>query len=657
MSDLSPARDLSALSKGLAEDAPLSFRDRTTPLWASAISVLFSLGSGVCLLAVAVFLVFFYEQVALNGQRILAPLLWFGALVPIVGGLIFDLTHARAMSGFRYIRTRHQVRGKAIVGCLAAATLAFLDPLLAAPFLVGGLLSGLLCTLAARWVRREPMWEFAQPEAISFLSGRDQRAVDLANAARADSPLLDGLQRALSLAALVSGCALASWFTANEVLSIAAIATISLLTYWSVDAFTAFFRQNAQADPENLGHAQDIVPLPAPYSADAETAETALIVSHLTVRTNQGTPLLSDVSFQAEPGAVIGICGDSFSGKSLLLQALQAPQDLEGLSVEGHVSLHGTPLWSRTAQKGPLPAVLVPPTPLSVPGGGAENLACFAGKTHLDRARRTLQSLVFTADTVSHILSAKDVRHLSQTEQKALSFARALALRPQLYLFDRPEDGASESLLAALGGKLKSEARLGQITLMITENRGLLECCDQLLMMQNGRIIEFAPTKDIRARQSSGWSRFVTERDLDNEEALDAWLCSHFRREGDEGNRRAVCMVANEMLSIACQAQADPQADPETVAFEFKHHVGKCELRLIDTRLALSTGAMQKARVAADTSVEGERLSPLAKIMRDSLEVETGLTEGDGYLLVTIKTYDPRLLEKRKAGKDATPKD
>ncbi|WP_412550745.1 ATP-binding cassette domain-containing protein [Shimia sp. MIT910701] len=648
--------DLPIDAVGTAPTGPLPFRDRTIPMWTHAVSFLFSLGGGICLLAVAVFVVFFYELVAQDGQRILAPLLAFGALVPILGIIIFDVGHARALAGYRHIRRRNAVTGQALVAVLAGGVFGFLHPLVAVPFAIGGVLSWILCGIAARWTRREPMWEFLPQEATSFLSGRDQHAIDLANAARGDSALLEALQKSLAFGGLVAGFAVASWLTALEVINVAAIATIALVTYWSVDAFFAYFRQRSVADPERLGRADEVVCLPPPYSADPEGDETALVVNHLSVRAHTGTPLLSDVSFRVDPGEVIGLSGDSFSGKSLLMRALHAPHDLTGLQVEGFVALQGAPLWGRSGEERPIQSVLVPPDTLAVPGGGAANLSCFSGEAQLERARKALQSLVFTADTVDRILSAPDVRHLSRTEQKALSLARALALRPGLFLIDRPEDGASESLLAALGDRLRAEARLGHTTLLATENRQLLERCDRLLMMQNGRVIEFASTAEIRARLSSGWSRFVTTRELDNEEALDAWLCSQFRRDGDEGNRRAVCMVANEMLAVACQSPNDSDAPSDDISFEFKHFVGQCQLRMLDPRLALSSGAMHKARVAADTSVEGERLSPLAKIMRDSLDVQTGGEEGQGYLQVTMKTYDPRLLEKRKGPADVSTK-
>ncbi|MBO9478207.1 ABC transporter ATP-binding protein [Shimia sp. R11_0] len=652
------SRTTSAAAQSAEKSATVmatAYRDRATPAWAAFISVLFSMGAGVCLLATAVFIAFFYDQVALNQQSILAPLLFAGALVPIIGILIFDVGHARALAGYRYMRLRHAALGRAVVGLLAGTVLAMLDLRLVLPFVLGGALAWGLSRLADRGLPGEPLWAFVPQEAVSFLSGRDQRAVDMANAARGESPLFTALCRALGLSTLIGALALASWLTAQDVLDLSAVATVALITAWSVQAFIAVFRQNTRHDPENTHRAVEVVSLPAPYvSEDAET-DTALIVSHLSVRAPDGRLLLTDVSFQAEPGAIIGICGDSFSAKSLLMRALHAPHDMTGLSVRGHVALHGTPLWERHAHERQLSSVFVPPELLSVPGGGANNLTCFADEAQVTRARRVLQSLVFTADTVNRIETTTDVTHLSRTEQKALSLARALALRPQLYLFDRPEDGANETLMTALSDRIRAESRLGHISLIITENRRLLEACDHLLMMQNGRVIEFAPTAEIRARQSSGWNRFVCPRDLDQEEALDGWVCSQFRRDGDEANRRAVCMVANEMLSVACQTAPGPEYAADQLSFEFKHFAGHCQLKMIDTRLALSSGAMQKARAAAQTSVEGERLSPLAKITRDCLEVETGATQGDGHLLVTIKTYDPRLLSGRKVDSDATP--
>jgi len=80
---------LADLSHG--NPVPLAARDRSTPIWAACLSVLFSFGAGACYVAIAVFSVFFLDLVAIQRQQILAYLLTFGALVPIVGILILRL--------------------------------------------------------------------------------------------------------------------------------------------------------------------------------------------------------------------------------------------------------------------------------------------------------------------------------------------------------------------------------------------------------------------------------------------------------------------------------------------------------------------------------------------------------------------------------------
>ncbi|WP_270725987.1 ATP-binding cassette domain-containing protein [Shimia sp. Alg240-R146] len=421
-----------------------------------------------------------------------------------------------------------------------------------------------------------------------------------------------------------------------------------------MDSFAAFARQTAKSDPELEGRASSVTLLPAEDSESGEDPETGLYVSQLSARTSDGKALLTSVSFSIEPGSLVGITGDSFAGKSTLMRAILAPHDLAALHITGRVVLNGTNLWDRSGREQEFSAVHIPPQPSVVPGGGNDNLTCFGDASRQERARRILKSLVFTTDTVDHITHTQDVTQLSAGEQKAMSFARALALRPRLYLFDRPEDGASEKLIGALGNRVLADTKLGGIGIFVTDSRQLLDMCDKILVMQNGRLIEYAESSEIRARQSTGWNKFVTERELESEEALDAWLSSHFRRDGDEANRRAICMIANEMLSVACTMASKRDADLDKISFGFKHFSGHCLLTLTDPSLSLSSGAMSKARAAAKTSVQGERLSPLAKIIRDALEVEASNDDEAGTLQVSVKTYDPRKQTQSKASKDDT---
>jgi ABC-type multidrug transport system ATPase subunit len=494
----------------------------------------------------------------------------------------------------------------------------------------------------SRVLPKERLWEFLPTEAVSFLSGRDQRALQLANQPGDSGNIEDTLVLAVTLLSAIAALSLSSWLVAREVLALPAVASVAVLQFWAMGSFARYLKSVSRLDPELLERAASVTILPRPTEAgDRPLLEDGLSVRDLSVSTPAGHALLTEVSFDLCPGDIIGVSGDEFAGKTTLLRALSAPHDLTDLAVCGSVTLAGENPWLRTAQDREVQTVLVSGSPLLVPGSGADNLACFFPSEMASRARRLLKSLVHNSDTVAHICGAKDVRTLSSTDQKALSFARALFLRPRLYLLDRPEDGASDKLLEAFAARLEDEARLGAIFMIATEDRRLLDKCNKMLMLQNGRLIELAPSDEVVARKSTGWVRFVSERDLDREDALDSWVCAQFRRDGDEGNRRAVCLVANEMLALACQRHPHQEVG-ESVTFEFKHFKGYCILRIVEKHLPVSSAALEHARAQAIAAETGGALSPLARIVKNSRSVELIEITDRHTLQVEIETYDPR---------------
>lgn len=642
---------LEELSAG--DPRPLRMQDRSAPSWAVVLSVLFSAGSAACFVSLMIFIAFYQDLVAAQGQEIMAYLLTLGAVVPVLGILVFEIGHNRALAGYRHVRERHETIGHALIAVLVSGGLGFLDPLLLAPFLAGALLSWIVAHPVGRLLAVERFWEFLPAEAVSFLSGRDRRAVDLANAKGDRDPVLDSLLRAVQLLTLMATVALCSWLVARGVLSMPAIASIAFLNFWATQTFAKFLKRASVADPEMEGRAKSVTLLPNPDPEDPKSAlSDGLMVRNLTITTAAGHPLVSDLSFDLAAGSIIGLCGDEFAGKSVLMQALSAPHDLEGLEVKGFVSLAGDLTWIRSAQDRDIASVMVPPVPLTVPGGGLENLSCFSFETEAHRARRMLKTLVHNTDTVDHICEARDVRTLSGSDRKALALARALYLRPRLFLFDRPEDGASVGLLNALAKRMREESRLGGIFLVATENRQLLDACDKLLMLQKGRLIELAPASEINARRSAGWMRFVSERDLESEEALDSWICAQFRRDGDEANRRSVCMIANEVLALSCQTRNGRELD-RSVNFEFKHQKGYCILQTVERDALVSSAALERARQEVEHQRDGESLSPLGRVMKHAKSVEVLEMAGKHLLQIMIETYDPRETLPQKPGHHA----
>ena len=324
----------------------------------------------------------------------------------------------------------------------------------------------------------------------------------------------------------------------------------------------------------------------------------------------------------------------------MLTRALIAPGDLSGLEVRGAVHMGGVDLWDRQAPATRAPAALVPATPLMLPSPGADNLAFFDRGAALDRGRRILEQLVFATDAVDKICAAPDATRLSASEQKALALARAFLLSPPLIILDRPEDGASEKLIAALAGRIRQEVRAGRSIVLATENRALLELCDKLLVLSDGRVVDIGPAEEIRARQSSGWFRFVGARALETEENLETWVRSHFRRDGDELNRRKACVIAAELLAYSCATA--PPLTRQTLNVEFKHFEGHCLIRLIDRDLPVSSGVLERARTEATATEARGRLSPLATVLQIAADVEATVENDMRVITAKLVTYDPR---------------
>ena len=624
-------------------------RDRTAPAWLMPLSVLFTLASEGCAAAIAILPIFFHSLVAVGGETLLAPLLLFLAVVPLVGILVFDFGYARAFGGFKQARTRPAAIVRAALAVVVALALTAMHPILAGPFTLAALMGLLLSWGANRLVAREPGWDTLPQEAVSVLAGRDATGWRLATTTPGRSTIADSAGRVTALFALASGFATASWLTATGVMNGAAVASAGLLCYWAARAFSGFFDQLFAPSDEQATSAISVAELPL---AQDQGESDGLTIARLSAFDRDGRAVLSDVNLDIAPGQIVGLTGGNFAGKSLLLRAIAAPFDLTDLDVRGAVTIGGQSPWQRSGRDRQVPAVLIPPSPLWLPGTAADNLCCFGDDLDLQQAMQALKQLVYTTDTVDRVSAGTAVAMLSTSEQKALSLARGFYLRPRVYLMDRPEDGATPALTAALARRIQQECRMGAIFLIASDNREIMDLCDQVVVMQGGRIIDVGTAEDIRTQKDIGWRRLRAARSLESEEALDSWLRSQFRRDGDDGNRRNVCVIASELLAFSCQDLA-PGETGGKVTFEFKHFESYCMVRMLDSGQPVSSGYLEKMQSQAEQGDGVQRLAPLAAVMRDALSVEArrerqdSTTEDDGeaahrVIEVKIATYDPR---------------
>jgi len=638
-----------AVSDGKKEGSPLAaakqpalMQDRSEPGWARALSLVFTVGSTICLLAICITTVFIYNLVYDQRQLVLAPILVGLALAPILGLIIFEVAHVKALLGHRWLRSRNQIKMRALVSVVIAGSLGLVHPQLMLPVLSGAAFALLLSKWGTVAFHNEPMWDFLPSEAVSVLAGRDSLGLSWAAQPNKVSSMMDTCLQAISWMALLAAFAISVRLAAQGFLNVAAAPASALISFLCVNWIGRYFLTRSTRSSRLPLEAASVNNLASKLAIDQVGNEVGgLQVAGMTVFSSEGRSLLSDINFNVEIGQMVGLTGDSYAGKSLLMKCIIDPHHQEGLEIRGATLLNGDDLWSRGAQLQTVPAVLVPADPPMLPANGARNTTCFNEKTEAARAQKIMRQLSLSNDAAEHIWEMKNAQNLSKSERKLLGFTRAFTLRPRLLLLDCPEDGANDALIGALLHRIKQESRLGLSTVIATNNRKILEACDRLLVLQGGRIVDSGPASEVRARTLAGWNRFVTERDSSSEPALNSWIDAQFRRDGDSENRRNVCTVANELLAFSCRSILGMELD-QNLIFEFKHFEGHCELRMLDQAAPMSSAVLDAAQAEALSLSDEKRLSPLAAAIHDSLELDASTENGKRVLSVKIKTYNPR---------------
>jgi NitT/TauT family transport system ATP-binding protein len=170
---------------------------------------------------------------------------------------------------------------------------------------------------------------------------------------------------------------------------------------------------------------------PAPYGVDDLASNTlttpggnvALAFDHVGKTFPDGTRALDDVTLAIKPGEMVAIVGPSGCGKSTLLRLasrLTAPSSGEIRIADGnlgYVFQDATLLPWRTVQN------------------NVELLAELAGVPKQERARLAAQAIILTG--LSGFENHRP-RALSGGMRMRVSLARALTMRPRIFLFDEP---------------------------------------------------------------------------------------------------------------------------------------------------------------------------------------------------------------------------
>ncbi|WP_293008213.1 MULTISPECIES: ABC transporter ATP-binding protein [unclassified Oscillibacter] len=237
------------------------------------------------------------------------------------------------------------------------------------------------------------------------------------------------------------------------------------------------------------------------------TDQPALSVRHLTCGYENGGGLLGkarrrevlhDVTFDVREGEILGLVGESGTGKSTLAKAI-----LGMIKPDSGEIVHYTKRPQMIFQD---PYSSLNPA-YSVAWILEEPLRIFGKYNTLERAQR-VRDILDRVELPEEVLDAKPAE-LSGGQRQRVSIAAALIQRPKFLVADEPVSALDVTIQAQILGLLKKlNQELELSYLFISHDLNVVyQLCDRVLVMKDGRIVEQGTVEELFGTPKEDYTR------------------------------------------------------------------------------------------------------------------------------------------------------
>ncbi len=234
----------------------------------------------------------------------------------------------------------------------------------------------------------------------------------------------------------------------------------------------------------------------------------------------QGRRMVRDVSFGLQAGEILGIAGESGSGKSSLLKAAMGLLGKDGLVTRGNIWYQGKNLPDLPEKE--LRAICGADIGMIFQSAGSSFLAirtiraqileAMAAHGHTDaneveaQALRLLQKFGFQEPR--RILDSYPFE-LSGGMQQRVGVAAAMLLKPKILLADEPTSALDVTVQKqVIEEMLQARELFGTAILLVTHNIGVIRrMADKMLVMKDGEMVEYGAVQDILSHPQSDYTK------------------------------------------------------------------------------------------------------------------------------------------------------
>ena len=228
-------------------------------------------------------------------------------------------------------------------------------------------------------------------------------------------------------------------------------------------------------------------------------------------------PVLRDITLVARQGETIGLIGSTGSGKTTVINLIARLFD----ATSGTVLIDGVDIRELGAETLAHIVGVVPQTPYLFSGTVASNLRYGkprATDEELWRALEIAQAAAFVREMPGGLAApiAQGGTNVSGGQRQRLAIARALVLRPEIYVFDDSFSALDYATDAALRDALHRETADATV-IIVAQRVSTIREADRILVLDGGRITAAGTHAELM--QSSDTYREIVLSQLTEEEA------------------------------------------------------------------------------------------------------------------------------------------
>ncbi len=229
---------------------------------------------------------------------------------------------------------------------------------------------------------------------------------------------------------------------------------------------------------------------------------------------------VDNVDLTIAPGEIHALVGESGAGKTTVGNALMGLLQAPGRIASGTIEIAGKSVDVRTSRtRGIVPgrdvgAIFQDPMTSLNPLFTVENQLCEGMLTHLKISRREARAKALELMKAVGIPEPERrlgsyPHQLSGGQRQRVVIATALACEPQLIVADEPTTALDVSVQAQILRLIRDLADARQVgILLVTHNMGVVaEIADRVTIMQNGRVVESGPARDVLTSPKAPYAR------------------------------------------------------------------------------------------------------------------------------------------------------